>query len=141
MKCFYKALYSEPGSADLVYAKLKQQFPGIDMHISESDYPQNPQYTTPATDTEFSSDVSFTLLAPLTNNNYSPAELVTNNNVGMNPNPYGALDALLEPKEVFPESSALAVIYGSCDSDLQPAVTQNLRRYGANSVMVSRNPF
>ena len=142
MKCYYKALYTEPGSADLVYARIRQQFPDVEVHISESDYPQKPHFSsTAATDAEFSSDVSFAMLAPLTNNNYSPAEQVTNNNTGLSPSPYGALDFLIDPKEDYPDSMTNAVIYGSCDTHLQPAVTQNLRRYGADVVMVSRNRF
>lgn len=141
MKCYYQASYREPVSADLVYAKLKQQFPGIEMHISETDYPHTVQRTTPSTDMELGSDVSFAILAPLTNNNYNPSEQITNNSSGITPPAFGAIHSFWKHNDAPRDSSAKAVIYGSCESNMQPAITENLRRYGADSILVSRNPF
>lgn len=141
MKYHYKALFSEPGSADLVYARLKQKYPDMEIHISESDYPQNTRID--AYDTEFGSEVSFTMLAPLTVSNHSPAETVNLNNTGITPSPYGTITArvLHDSTDSIPTIDNSAVIYGCCDISQKSVVTQNLRRYGADSVMTSTQDF
>ena len=158
MKYHYKALFSEPGNADLVYAKLKQQFPEMEIHISESDYPQknhshsigqqrirdnNTRGFHNAHDTEFGTDVSFTMLAPLTFTNRTPSDVINQNNTGVTPSPYGAITALINDaaNDKVPKPEICAVVYGSCDASRKSSVTQNLRRYGADSVMTSTQDF
>lgn len=138
MTYYYKAIYSDPGSADLVFAKLRQQFPGIDMHIEE---PNRPFQSTSETDTEFERETSFAMLAPLTPINMGPAEVLSSN-VTVGPSPYGAIESLLvnDPHSKLPKGSGRTVIYGSCSNDIKSALIENLRRYGSDSVIVSKMP-